>query len=112
MPFVERLMGVEVDVNGSKLPVHPTSALMREVARGRITGAQAVTELDALLPATDPLRPADKTEANLLLGQITSAGNVTAQLVVAGRIDDQFLLAESGAPGWNTPAKVRAKLGL
>ena len=120
MALVERLMGVDEGVHGSKIPVHAFSALLREVARGRLTGALAVTELDALLPqddpangrVADPLRAADKTEANALLTSITSAGNGTAQLNRAGLIDDTFLLAERGAPAWNTPAKVRAKLGL
>jgi hypothetical protein len=112
MALIERLMGVDEGVHGSKVPVHAFAALLREVARTRITGGVAVTELNGLLPAADPLRPADTSEAQLLLTSITGAGNATAQLNRAGVIDDGLLLAEHRAPGWDTPAKVRTKLGL
>jgi len=110
--LIERIMGVEESVHGAKVPVHAFSALLRERARGRLTNTEALAEVNALLPAEDPLRPADTTEASALLTSITGAGNATAMLNRATLIDDAFLLAEAAAPGWNTPAKVRAKLGL
>lgn len=111
-------MGVEEDVYGPKLPVHATSALLRERARGQLTNAAAQAALDAL--SGEPLRSAqdvngraDTTEALALLTSITSAGNATAQLARAGLIDDVFLLAEDGRVDlYATPARVRTRLGL
>lgn len=83
MALIERLMGVDAATHGSKVPVHAFSATLRERARGRLDNPS-----------------------------ITSAGNATAQLARATLIDDVLLLAEAAAPEYDTPAKVRGKLGL
>lgn len=120
MALIERLMGVDEATHGSKVPVHAFAATLRERARTRLDNPRAIAQIDALLPqdnpergtVADPLRPADLTEANALLTSITSAGNATAQLARATLIDDVLLLAEARAPEYDTPAKVRTKLGL
>lgn len=105
MPLYERLMGwTEEDV---KISVHAFTALMREFARGRITGAQAQRGIESV--SGEPLSPEAVTEAQSLLASIT--GNATAKLARAGEIDDVLMLAEAGVPPYDTPSAVRARLG-
>lgn len=111
MALIERLFGFDEPVNGPKLPVHGFAAVLRERARGQLTNAAAQAQVDAL--SGEPLRnPADTSEALALLNSITVAGNAQAQLNRAVLIDDVLLLAEARAPAYDTPAKVRARLGL
>lgn len=108
MALYERLMGwTEAD---RKISVHQFTATMREFGRSRITGAQAQTVINAF--SGEPLDAPSVTEAQALLATITSAGNATQRLARAREIDDVLLLAEVRAPGYDTPAQVRARLGV
>lgn len=110
MPLYERLLGrtdAGDGVNG-KIPVHAFSAIMGEVARGRLTNAQAQAQIDGVSGA--PLSPAEGQEALTLLGTIT--GTATAKLARAKEIDDVLMLGELSAPLYDTPTEVKARLGV
>lgn len=111
MALYERLLGR--DDSGETYPeprvsVHGFTAIMREFARGRLTGAQAQAGIAAISGA--PLLPSESAEAQTLVGTIT--GNATAKLARASEIDDVLMLGEHQAPGYATPTEVRARLGV
>lgn len=105
MGLYERLMGVDPL---PKIPIHQFQAIMAEFARNRLTGAQANTVIDAI--SGEPLTAGERTEATALTNTIS--GSATAKLARAKEIDDVLLLAESRAPGYDTPALVRTRLGV
>lgn len=117
MGLIERIMGVEEEVYGPKIPVHAFSALMRERARGFLNNTSAQLAVDSI---AEPLRTApdvngrtDTAEALALVNSITGAGNAQQQLNRATLIDDVLLLAENGrAEDYATPTRVRTRLGL
>lgn len=104
MGLYERLMGVEEN----KIPVHQFQATLAEFGRGRLTGAQAQAVIAAISGA--PLTPAEVTEAQALIATVT--GSNTAKLARAAEIDHVLMLAERKAPGYSTPAEVKARLGV
>lgn len=104
--FVERFMGWQEQ--DAKIPVHAGQAILAEFARGNLTGAQAQAAVVAVSGA--PLTAAEITEAQALIGSIT--GTAAAKLARVSEIDHVLLLAEARAPGYDTPALVRARLGL
>jgi hypothetical protein len=97
---------------------------MGEVALGRRTQAQALTNLNALLttrpdgtpmPGGTPLTAAEQTSAQTLLTSITSitgSGAATAKVIRSLEIDRVLILARAGAPDYNTPTKIQAILGF
>lgn len=92
-----------------RIPLHSFSALMAEVGRGRVTGAEAqqiITDISGL-----PLDASEITEAQTLLQTITTLNNATAKLARAKEIDDVLLLAEGGGV-YGTPTECRARLGV
>lgn len=105
MGLYERLMGL--DPVGPKLPVHQFQATLAEFGRGRLTGPQAQAVIDTF---SDPLTPAEVTEAQTLLATIT--GSATAKLARCVEIDQVLMLSEVHAPGYDTPAAVRTRLGV
>jgi len=105
MALYERLIGGgEV----AKMPVHQFVATLGEFGRGTITGAQAQAILVSV--SGTPLSAEDITEAQALLATVT--GTATAKLARASLIDHVLLLAEAGAPGYDTPALVKTRLGV
>lgn len=108
MALYERLMGW-TDLE-DKLPVHQFTATLREFGRSRLTGAQAQAVVSAIGGA--PLTAGEITEAQTLLATVTAAGNATARLARVVEIDDVLLLAERRAPGYDTPALIRTRLGV
>jgi hypothetical protein len=104
MGLYERLIGVEQD----KISVHAFSAIMAEFARTRLTGQQAQVAIDQV--SGSPLTPAEVTEAQALVGTIT--GSATAKLARAKEIDDVLMLAEHRVAQYDTPAELRARLGV
>ena len=106
--FVERFMGwQEID---RKIPVHAGQAILAEFARGNLTGAEAQAAVVAVSGA--PLTAAEVTEAQALIASINAASGAAAKLARVSEIDHVLLLAEARAPGYGTPALVRARLGL
>lgn len=111
MSLYERVLGRDdngVGVDG-KIPVHAFSAILAEVARGRMTGAQAQAAISAV--SGFPLNAGEITEANALLATI--AGQLAAKLQRAKEIDDVIMLGEVGQVAlYDTPTKVKARLGV
>lgn len=111
--LVERLMGVNTD-GRRKVPIHQFQAAAAEWARGRMTAAQAIAMFE--------LTAAEQTEAQALVATVTSiaiAGTAVQQADARARqalrmqeIDHVLLLAEAQVAPYDTPAKVRTRLGL
>lgn len=118
MGLYERILGLDSDGN-PELPNPETphtkisssiyTALLSEVARGRLTGAQAQNQLEAVTGA--PLTPEELAEAQTLTQTITSLTNNTAKIARAQEISDVFTLSES-VPAYSTPQLVRTRLGV
>jgi hypothetical protein len=104
MALYDRLMGL----GGIKIPVHGFQATLAEFGRGQMTGAQAQTAIGFM--SGEVLTPAEVTEAQTLLASIS--GNVTAKLARVVEIDHVLLLAEQRAPGYDTSAAVKVRLGV
>lgn len=97
-----------IGVGGDKIPVHSFVSVLGEFARGRITGAQAQAIVDDITGS--PLSPSEVTEAQALLATIT--GTATAKLARAREIDDVLLLGKARAPGYDTGAALKTRLGV
>jgi len=106
MPLYDRLLGTSEQV--AKISVHAFQATLGEFARGRLTGAQAQSLLASI--SGSPLAPDEVTEAQTLLATFT--GSATAKLARATEVDHVLLLAEGRAPGYDTPAAVKTRLGV
>ncbi len=103
MALVERLMGLE----SPKIPVHGFFAGANEIIEGRLTAAQVKTyfAMDASASAEF-----DTIAATAPTG--TTALATAQKALWLGGIHSIFILAEDLAPGYNTPAGVRLKLGI
>lgn len=100
----DRLLGL----SGDKIPVHQFQATLAEFGRGRLTQAQAQAVIE--FTSGSPLDAAGVTEAQTLLGTVTGSG--TARLARVAEIDHVLMLAEVRAPGYDTVALVKTRLGV
>lgn len=98
MALYERLMGIETP----KLSPHHLMAVLAEVQRGTMTGAQASAFLG--------LDTDERSEATTLFGTFT--GNVAQKLARALEVHDVLLLAEGRRAPYDTAAAVRTRLGV
>jgi hypothetical protein len=105
MGLYERLLGLDPL---PKIPIHQFQAIFAEFGRSVINGAQAQTVINHV--SGEPLTPAEAAEATTLLATVT--GSATNRLARVKVIDDVLLLAETGAPGYSTPAEVKTRLGV
>jgi hypothetical protein len=128
--LVERLMGIDPD--RPKIPVHGFEAVLGEWADGTLTNAQAQAAIDAI--SGEPLSADEVTEATAIKNTVTNipvpaapTGTVNATFANtqalraqgmaqrnrrAHKIGQILLLVDARAPGYDTPALVRAKLGI
>lgn len=106
MALYDRLMGLGNNV--AKIPLHQFISTLAEFGRGKLTGAQAQAIIEAI--SGSPLDAGEAAEAQALLATIT--GTATAKLARAKEIDDVLLLAETLAPGYDTTAAVKTRLGV
>jgi hypothetical protein len=81
---------------------------LAEFARGSLTGAEAQAGITLVSGA--PLDAGEIAEVNALLA--TVAGSVTAKIARANLINDVLMLSEFRIVQYNTPTKVKAKLGV
>jgi hypothetical protein len=104
MALVERLMGIPFEPDQArKIAVHEFAAGCYEVA----FGPRTVAEIKAYYAMT----PEDAAEFDALAAKITGTDAVKHRLVF--QIEQVFILAEMrAAPFYETPAKVRSRLGL
>lgn len=107
MPLYDRLLGIG---DADKIPVHQFQATLAEFGRGRLTGQQAQTIINAI--SGSPLLADEVTDAQAPLTTITSASGAMAKLARVAEIDHVLMLAEALAPGYNTPALIKARLGV
>jgi hypothetical protein len=105
MALVERLMGLEGDDN--KIAVHAFFAAVGQVARGRLTLAQVKNYL-----ALDAAAAAELDALAALAPVGSTATAIANRALYISDLHEVFILAEAGAPGYDTPAGVRARLGL
>jgi hypothetical protein len=111
MPLYERLCGRDEAGNASLLKQpdgHLFPSLLGEVARGRLTGAQARAILETNLG--EAISAGEATEATTLLGTIS--GSATAKLLRAKEIEDVLNLAHMRVAGYDRPSLVSARLGV
>jgi hypothetical protein len=106
MALYDRLLGV--DAVSPKIGIHAFAATMAEFARGRITGAQAQAAITTF--SGEPLTPAEVVEAQTLLATIT--GSAVVKLARAKEIDDVLMMGENLVTEYDTPAKLKARLGV
>lgn len=105
--LVERLAGfVE-----QQLPLHAFYAIMRERARGNMTGAQAL-EVANRLRAQNPLTTEQRTQAQALLALIDAKTGLAAKIEEAQRQFDILLCAQYRPEAYPDAAAVRLKLGV
>lgn len=111
MSLVERLMGLKPDgtvpigalpPEERKISIHGFFAACNEVAVGALTVAQVKAYLN--MDATTA------TEFDQLIALSPGPSNQGTLAMFLNRIHGVFLLGEEGAPGYNTPAGVRAKI--
>jgi hypothetical protein len=95
MALYERIIGIG---NASKIPVHQLRALLAEVARTRLTLAQAEAALG--------LTAEDRTELATLRTRMQTDPTLTPDVV-----EQVAVLAESGM-AYTTPAAMRARFGV
>lgn len=102
--LVERIMGMPGFV---KISVHTFYAINNERIAGRQTRQNVIDTLG--------LAGADITEYDALAALAPTGTTALAEAQKAhflGQVHSVFLLAEVRAPGYDTPAAVRSKLGL
>ena len=114
MALVERLGGWNsngteptAEPDQPKIPTHAFFAAAHEMIMGRLTGAQIKTFLNLDAAASTEF---DALVALAPFGATALAIAQKAQYVES--IHSVFILAEGRYPEYNTPANVRAKLGL
>ena len=102
--LIERLMGWP---GFEKIAVHTFFAVQHEFAESRMTRQDVIDYLQ--------LTPSDISEYDQLTGK-RPVGPTALAMARKGMFTSTnhsvFLLAEVRAPGYSTPAEVRAKLGL
>lgn len=104
MPLIERLMGIEPEV---KIPVHAFFAANHQRIDGALT-RQNVIDLFAM--DADDVTEYDALAA---LAPTGSTALATAQKAMfLEKVHSVLMLAEGRYPGYDTPAAVRAKLGI
>lgn len=103
MALVERLMHDPFEPDNAKhIAVHQFFAACTEIVRGAITVAQVKNYLQMSVD------DAAEFDAIIALAPGTAAG----QALFAEMIHGVFILAETRAPGYDTPANVRTKIGI
>lgn len=106
MALIERVMGVGMTGDETKLSAHTVMAAMQEYALGRFNGAQVTAALG--------LDAAAQAEATAMLGVINaeaSTNGAIARRVKAVEFERILMLAEQGIL-YTTPAAVRTRLGI
>jgi hypothetical protein len=109
MGLYERILRLEEP----KLPVHAFQSVAAEWARGNLTGAQANTIIGALTGV--PLDATAVAEATALVATVptgSTATNKADRALRLNEIDQVLLLADAKAPGYDTVAALKARLGV
>jgi len=116
MALYLRLLGTDPD--NPKIPIHQFQAVAAEWARGRITGAQANTIIGIASRSVDepaPLTAPEVVEAQTLVSSVpvgtTSAIKADRALRLL-EIEQILNLADILAPGYDTEAALKTKLGV
>lgn len=124
MALYDRLIGRDENLQSvsNRIPAHLFIAVCGEWVRGKITASQANTIIQSLTGAS--LTAQDQTDALAIVNLVLSipvSGSAANQ--ADGRAQRALKLAEieqvlymadwrGGAPGYQRPSEVRAKLGL
>jgi hypothetical protein len=107
MPLIERLMRWPSEPNSRWIHVHAFYAAGHELVAGNLTAAQIKTGF--------AMTPADATEFDALAATAptgSAALAVANKALFVSRVHAVLMLAEDRFPGYDTPAGVRAKLGI
>lgn len=124
MALFDRLIGRDENLGpvDNRIPAHLFISVCGEWARGKITGAQASSIIQAQTGA--PLTAQEQIDAQSVISLVTSisvSGATAAQAMGTAQramklaeIEQVLYMADwrGGAPGYQRPSEVRAKLGL
>ena len=103
MALLERIMGEPFEPDHARrIPVHEFTAWCFESA----FGPRTVAEIKAYFDMT----PEDAAEFDAIIAKITGTDAQRHRLIF--QLEVVFILAETRAPAYNTPALVRSRLGL
>jgi hypothetical protein len=117
MALVERLMGLADDGSepleggGNKIRVHLFFAAAQEVADGSMTAAEMKAGF-AIRTIPDASGKSDEEDLDILLLKKPSDLDKGGVALYLERLHGAFLLAEAKFPGYDSPGKLRAKLGI
>lgn len=109
MGLYERILRLEEP----RLPVHAFQSVAAEWARGRITGTEANAIIGALTGA--PLDATAQQEAVALVNTVptgSTTANKADRALRLNEIDQVLLLADAKAPGYDTVAALKTRLGV
>lgn len=109
MGLYDRILRIEEP----RIPVHAFQAVAAEWARGQITGAQANNIIQVLTGA--PLDATAQAEAMTLVGTVptgSTTANKADRALRLHEIDQILLLADARAPGYDTVAALKTRLGV
>ncbi len=101
MALIERLMHTDPDA-ARHIPVHAFFAAMAEINSGNLTAAQVKSFLNTTA--------ADDLELDALIAGVS--GGIAAREQYINGIHAVFILSEIDAPGYDSEAAVRTRLGL
>jgi hypothetical protein len=111
MGLYERLLGI--DPVGTKIPIHTFQAMVSQWAKGGLTLAQARQAV--VIVSGVALTSAEEAEVQTLVNSVPT-GNTTANQAARAlrmmEIDQVLLLADNHIPPYDTPAGIRARLGV
>lgn len=116
--LVERLMGLTdagaepTEGYNLKIPVHLFFAYCGEILAGRKTAAQCKAIVWISGGPSMRIPEGDQAEFDALAALAPGAGNPAGRAIYLESVHGVFMLAESRIAGYNTPALVRAALGL
>lgn len=103
MALVERLMHEDPDP-ARNMAFHEFFAAITEQLNGQLTAAQIQNYYGMTAP--------DLADWNALAAKIPAANQTAARALFVEHLHSTFILAEAGALSYDTPANVRARLGI
>ena len=104
MALIERLTRDPSESVARWIPVHDFFAAAHEIVSGRLTSAQVKTALAMTAP--------DLVDWNALVALMPPANQAANRAIWVNGLHSCLMLAERRYPGYDTPAAVRAKLGI
>lgn len=112
--LVARLIGRNEDGTRAinRIPIHNFTSLMKLVAMGDMTAADARDTIPQVSRGGVGLDAGERADALSLLNSITNAGSATNRMVRADKIESALILGEAGATAFRLPSLIHTYLGI